>query len=156
MESTELCRACLAGDKQTINILHHHDAINDSKLSDEYFICTNVIVTEDDQLPATICLDCMKDLISAYNFRLRCQKSELCLRDKLKLYLDLNQTNECVVITHESELQCKTVTLPHQINKLVDGSVIHVFNEHDVVVENEKDEALIESKVCSKPIHNLK
>lgn len=148
MDPREICRSCLSEDRETINLLIFHDTVNNSKLSDEFFVCTNIQVTEDDDLPQSICIACMKDLVAAYNFRLRCENSEKCLRERL--YIFLNQVkDECTIITSDptdtkiDETEC--LNEDNQIETFEVTSVVEALEE-----DINKDESNFECKVWIK------
>lgn len=111
-----LCRCCL-------NETKHSTSLYDTYVDDEFvldpeitnseaiFMCTNIQYDESDsgngnELPKTICDECMIELRVAVNFRAKCEASDHLLRQQRPKITESNQSlfeNFCVeeIVEHE-------------------------------------------------------
>lgn len=109
-----------------VDISKHSDAVHNIKLSEEYFTITDIDISKSNNLhlPSTICNDCLKKLLNAYNYRLKSIASEECLQNKLNLHL---KETEQVAAIQESSCENEVLKTDEKVN--ID--VIEEFHDDD-------------------------
>lgn len=80
-----ICRSCLGINLDVINLFSPLGALDNNDnltFSDCFNIITNIKVEINDNMPQTICKRCLVELKVAFNFRRKCEISDVTLRSK--------------------------------------------------------------------------
>ncbi|XP_063222106.1 transcription factor Ouib-like isoform X5 [Bacillus rossius redtenbacheri] len=78
----KMCRLCMSQKDKLFPIFGwDSDHKNPVQISDRIMMCASVMVAEGDGLPAQICDGCCLQLDSSYDFRKRCEHSDVTLRE---------------------------------------------------------------------------
>ncbi|XP_037029072.1 zinc finger protein 2 homolog [Bradysia coprophila] len=80
-----ICRSCLGINLDVINLFSPFGMLDNNDnltFSDCFTIITNIKVEINDNMPQTICKRCMHELKIAFNFRKKCEVSDITLRSK--------------------------------------------------------------------------
>lgn len=82
---TTICRCCLGMNLDVINFFSPFGMIDNNDnvtVSDCFRNITNIKVEIDDNMPQTICKQCLTELKIAFNFRIKCELSDITLSRK--------------------------------------------------------------------------
>lgn len=135
----DACRACLSREDQMIDLLKHNDAIHNIKLCDEYFVLTNIQVNDDDvNLPSLICMECLKKLLNAFNFRVKCLSSEECLQNQLVSSKDSKEKNDEINEIIESQSDFPDITDTSNVKENVKLQNFETFKVNGSFVHDNK------------------
>ncbi|GJQ84058.1 hypothetical protein Trydic_g10518 [Trypoxylus dichotomus] len=74
---SKICRTCLK-EREVLDIYEHK--YQEVSFSEIIELCTPIKLEEDTALSKNICKECIGELLQAYDFRLRCDKSEKTLK----------------------------------------------------------------------------
>lgn len=66
------CRCCLQEDPG-LNIFIDEDVTSNIKLCDIYQDCTNIVLDKRKEKPQGLCLGCLEQMMTAYNFIKQCK-----------------------------------------------------------------------------------
>ncbi|XP_076655001.1 uncharacterized protein LOC143360225 [Halictus rubicundus] len=84
-DTGDLCRVCLTANLNNQYIFgatrNDSGATDTSSFSDKFRLCSGVEMTENDGLPATVCMQCSIKVNQAYELRKQCQRSDAWLRE---------------------------------------------------------------------------
>ncbi|EEZ98149.1 zinc finger protein 358 [Tribolium castaneum] len=106
LDLNELCRLCMAKEDELVPIFNSDEAI---PLTLRIMACVALEVFEGDGLPNKICHPCKFQLEKSYNFRKKCENSDMKLRQHLKSLqakigdADLNVSGESEAAVEESQ-----------------------------------------------------
>ncbi|KAJ3664449.1 hypothetical protein Zmor_000012 [Zophobas morio] len=81
LDLNELCRLCMAKEDELVPIFNNDEAI---PLTLRIMACVSLEVFEGDGLPNKICHPCKFQLEKSYNFRKKCESSDMKLRQHLR------------------------------------------------------------------------
>lgn len=94
-----VCRICMA-PAISISIFDNESAL---RMCEKVMACAAVQIERHDGLPDRICQSCVTDLEVAYNFKMRCEKSDVSLRERLGI------KNKTIVKTEFVLIDCDDV-----------------------------------------------
>lgn len=135
-----ICRSCLGMNLDVINlfsplgILDNNDNLT---FSDCFNIITNIKVEINDNMPQTICKRCLSELKVAFNFRKKCEVSDITLRSKCLKKEEGSISKYDDIIDGEGEM-------------LIEALDEVQFDENDVVLED-TDQGTIEIVIQDVP-----
>lgn len=122
-----ICRSCLGINLDVINLfspLGMLDNNDNLTFSDCFKMITNIKVEINDNMPQTICKRCLTELKVAFNFRRKCEVSDITLRSKcLKKEEEASIGKYDDIIDGDGEMLIEALDDVH-------------FDENDVVLED--------------------
>lgn len=93
--SMDICRCCSNNSKEQTPLFAQISSFEEDIKIDEQFtyadaiyLTTHIRYDEDDELPQTICNDCLDELISSINFRIKCEMNERALHKEADIPYD--------------------------------------------------------------------
>lgn len=95
-----VCRICMA-PAISISIFDNEEAL---RMCEKVMACAAVQIERHDGLPDRICQSCVTDLEVAYNFKMRCEKSDVSLRERLGIKNKTIVKTEFVLIDCDDDL----------------------------------------------------
>lgn len=131
--SLNVCRGCLTESYSLKNIFSlkiEIDYVHNLNFSDCFQVCTDISIEKSDNLPQTICDQCIESLVAAYKYRTQCKKSDLKLRSKTVnnvVSVIAEEAREAVVENHNViDSTCEVLNPPVEE---------HFDDENDMIVE---------------------
>lgn len=123
-----ICRSCLGINLDVINLFSPLTGMLDNNdnltFSDCFKLITNIKVEINDNMPQTICKRCLAELKVAFNFRKKCEMSDVTLKSKcLKKEDDTRISKFDDIIDGEGDM-------------LIEALDEVQFDENDVVLED--------------------
>lgn len=128
-----ICRSCLGINLDVINLFSPFgmlDSNDNLTFSDCFTIITNIKVEINDNMPQTICKRCLTELKVAFNFRKKCEVSDITLKSKC-----LKKEEDASVGKYDD--------IDGDGDMLIEALDEVQFDENDVVVED-ADQGTIE------------
>ncbi|CAG9833861.1 unnamed protein product [Diabrotica balteata] len=129
IDLNEICRLCMNKEDQLISIYQNDDAV---PLNLKILACLAVEVIEGDGLPDKLCCPCKYQLEKSYNFRKKCENSDLRLRLHLR-DLPEDEYDKDDVIANASKEENETEVLQLQEERLSEVIEIEPSTEEDLV-----------------------
>ncbi len=129
-----ICRSCLGINLDVINLfspLGMLDNNDNLTFSDCFKIITNIKVEINDNMPQTICKRCLTELKVAFNFRKKCEVSDITLRSK------------CLKKEEEGSIGKYDDIIDGEGDMLIEALDEVQFDENDVVLD-ETEQGTIE------------
>lgn len=121
-----LCRICGKEDKYCVQVFS--DEGIQHQLQKKIRLCLPIVISEDDEMPKQVCLNCLNKLESTYELYTMCKLAQDDIRKKLN-YLNLSRTHgsgntqACYASTIEEK--CKTLSEERPIQ--IGGSIIKLI-----------------------------
>ncbi|XP_066141008.1 zinc finger protein pita-like [Euwallacea fornicatus] len=136
VEFEEVCRLCMETEDEMISIFSNEDSV---PLTLRIMACVALEVFEGDGLPEKICNPCKFQLEKSYNFRKKCEQSDMKLRSHLKELNKLGDVfveNEMAVSSHvpSGESLDEDTTISQSESQVeIEGRSIEPSTEEDLV-----------------------
>lgn len=136
-----ICRSCLGINLDVINLFSPFGMLDNNDnltFSDCFTIITNIKVEINDNLPQTICKRCLSELKVAFNFRKKCEVSDITLKSKC-----LKKEEDASVSKYDD--------IDGDGDMLIEALDEVQFDENDVVLED-ADQGTIEIVIQQDPV----